>query len=118
MSITEQLQSPNDQRSHGRSAELFRAVNERIRELEGARDEYDFMCECEEESCTRVLRMTAERYEALRADPDCFVVLPGHERPTDEVISRSARLLIVRKPGSGDHDQPAASGPEQPPTFA
>jgi hypothetical protein len=121
MSVAEQLQSPNDQQSHERSAEFFRSVNERILELEGPQHEYDLMCECEEESCTRVLRITAKQYEAVRAEHDCFVVLPGHERPTDEIISRSDQFVIVCKPSTGEHDPPAGSQPvegDEPPTAA
>jgi hypothetical protein len=80
------------------SAELFRAVNERIRELAGIWDgEYDFICECEDEDCTRVLRLTEAEYDALREDPGQLAVLPGHERRADEVISRGDRYVIVRK---------------------
>jgi hypothetical protein len=86
-------------------------MNERIRELEGDRlvGEYDFFCECEDETCTGVLRLSAREYESVRADPNWFAVLPGHERPTDEVISRSEHFLIVRTGGDGDSTQKARS---------
>jgi hypothetical protein len=97
VSVAEQLDPPGDEEAPPASSELFRAVNERIRELAGTWDgEYDFMCECEDEECTRVLRLT-EEYAALRADPGQFAVLPGHERRADEVISRGDRYVMVRK---------------------
>lgn len=81
------------------SASLFRAVNERIRELEESQwhaGEHDFVCECDDAACTSVLRMTAEQYDELRANPGWFAVLPGHVEPeTDEVIRRSDRFVIV-----------------------
>ncbi len=85
-------------------SDLCRSVNERIRELEGMRlGEYDFVCECEDDGCTQVLRMTAEEYEALRSDPWQFAVLPGHEEPTfEKVLVRADRYTVVRKQGAGD----------------
>lgn len=82
-------------------ASLFRAVNERIRELEESQwhaGEHDFVCECDDSACTSVLRMTAEQYEELRANPGWFAVLPGHVEPeTDEVVRRSDGFVIVSK---------------------
>ena len=81
------------------SSDLCRSVNERILELEGARvGEYDFICECEDDGCTAVMRMWAQEYEAARSDPNQFAVLPGHERPAFESILRSTeRYSLVRK---------------------
>jgi ATP-binding cassette, subfamily B, bacterial len=83
---------------------LFRAVNERIRQLEGSRavGEYDFCCECEDETCAGVLRLTAEEYESVRSDKRRFAVLPGHEYPADEVSTRSDRFVIVSKPDDAE----------------
>jgi hypothetical protein len=99
MSIAERLERPSLGRPQ-RTAELFRAVNNRIRELAADwPDDYEFMCECNDETCTRVLRMTVEEYEELRADPALFVVLPGHEQPDDDEIERSKEIVIVRTRG-------------------
>jgi hypothetical protein len=113
MSIAEHSGRPSDERPQPRSTHLFRAVNERTRELAGEwLGEYQFMCECDDETCTRVLRMTVEQYEGLRTNPASFAVLPGHEQPRDEVLSRSEGLVIVCK---RDYpEQPAQSEAKHP----
>ena len=114
MSVAEQRDCPDSEQPGAGGAELFRAMNERIRELEGdwLVGEYDFFCECEDETCTGVLRLSAREYESVRADPNQFAVLPGHERASDEVISRTERFLIVSKSGDGESAQATKS--EQP----
>jgi hypothetical protein len=83
------------------TAWLFREVNERIRELEGGRivGEHDFVCECDDDTCTGVVRMTAEEYDAVRGKVDAFAVLPGHERPgAHEVVGhRDGFIVVVEK---------------------
>ena len=92
MSVAEQRDCRSSEQPGEGGARLFRAINERIRELEGDRltGDYDFFCECEDETCTGVLRLNAQEYRSVRADTNQFAVLPGHERPTGEVISRRA----------------------------
>ena len=105
----ERVDSPRDDQPSGGGPRLFRAINERIRELEGNRlvGEYDFCCECEDETCTGVLRLTAREYGSVRTEASRFAVLPGHEQPADEVISRADRLVIISKP---DDWEPAHTG--------
>jgi hypothetical protein len=93
--------SPNGEGESELVPELFRAVNDRIRELgDGwALGEYNFVCECVDDSCTRVLRMTADQYAALRDGPDQFAVLPGHQRPGDVVVSAERGFLVVSLSG-------------------
>jgi hypothetical protein len=89
----------------------FRAVNRIVRDLDRDRvaGEHDFVCECQDETCTRVLRMTGAEYDALRADADCFAVLPGHERwDAADVVGRTDSYVIVRR------RQPAAQAPSPP----
>jgi hypothetical protein len=77
---------------------LFRAVNDRILALEGARaiGDYDFVCECADDTCTSPVRMTAEQYEALRSTPGSFAVLPGHHRSgTDVVVERGDGYVTI-----------------------
>jgi hypothetical protein len=89
----------NELTDFGDGSELCRSVNERIRDLEGIKLEaYDFVCECEDHACTRVMRMTAKEYETLRSDDRQFAVLPGHEHPAHEkVVVRTDRYAVVRK---------------------
>lgn len=80
---------------------LFRQVNERIRELERDRwraEEIDFMCECGDASCTRVIRLNVGEYERLRSDPTLFAVLPGHQiEDVEDVVETHPNYLVVKK---------------------
>ncbi len=82
---------------------LFRQVNERIREIEGERwrvDPVDFMCECGNMKCTRVVQMSVEGYERLRSDAARFGVIPGHELlDVERVVERHEQYLVVEKDG-------------------
>ena len=121
MAATSQQQIAGDEVNNGvspsqggRGSFLFRAVNDRIRELEGHRavGDYDFVCECEDDTCTSVVRMTADQYEALRAAPNQFVVLPGHERPeTEAVLARDNGYVVVAKRRPIESDDGSAFGP-------
>jgi hypothetical protein len=82
---------------------LFRQVNERILQIENDRwrvDPVDFMCECGDVRCTRVIQLTIDDYERLRGDPTHFGVIPGHEIPEIEtVVERHPHYLVVEKDG-------------------
>jgi hypothetical protein len=82
---------------------VFRAINERIREL-GRRfgdDELDFICECSDETCTERVRLTLEQYDHVRALPTRFVVLNGHEATplVERVVFSNPAFAIVHKLG-------------------
>jgi len=82
---------------------LFRQVNERILQIEGGWrvDPVDFMCECGDVNCTRVVQLAVDDYEGLRADPTHFAVLPGHELPEIElVVERYPHYVVVEKTGT------------------
>ena len=82
---------------------LFRQVNERILAIEGDRwrvDPVDFMCECGNMECTRVVQMPVDDYERLRSDAAHFGVIPGHELPdVEQVVERHETYLVVEKDG-------------------
>lgn len=81
--------------------ELFRGLNDRVRELIDGfdEDEFYFFCECQDTTCTCVLHMTAAEYDALRGS-DYFAVLPGHESDEDEaIVSWKDPFLVVRPQG-------------------
>lgn len=83
---------------------LFRQVNERILEIEGDRwraDPVDFMCECGDVHCTRVVQLSVEDYERLRSEPTHFGIIPGHELPEIEtVVEQHPHYLVVEKNGT------------------
>src|SRR3954468_14706361 len=37
-----------------------------------------FICECAEERCSELVRLTLEEYEQVRANPRWFINAPGH----------------------------------------
>jgi hypothetical protein len=83
-----------------RNEALFRVVNERVREVrpEEGEELVGFLCECGDDSCTEVIDLAVNEYEAVRADPTHFFVVRGHEIPSVEaVVARTDRYLVVRK---------------------
>jgi hypothetical protein len=83
----------------------FRAANERIG---AAADAYDvdmaipFICECADPTCTKLVRLSLEEYEEVRADPRHFLSLPGHETAAQGaavVVAERDSYVIVEKTG-------------------
>lgn len=89
-----------------RNEVMFRAINERIRELaarfeQASADSLAFICECSDETCVDRIHLTIEQYDDVRAIPVRFVVRPGHEATplVERVLYRSDEFVIVRKIG-------------------
>jgi hypothetical protein len=91
--------------------EVFRRANERLHDdwnrlgIEPTTQAL-FLCECGDAACRDPIRMLMSEYETLRADPEAFVLLPGHENDAVEsvVAQHDGRYSVVRKngrPGSG-----------------
>jgi hypothetical protein len=83
---------------------VFREVNERICELTGLFNETGFnllICECSDPVCAEALEITREEYEAVRANPACFVVQRGHELPkVERVVDGNGRYIVVERFGA------------------
>ena len=85
---------------------LFREVNE---QLEGLAEAFQFIsetanfcCECADVECVGTLPLSMTEYEALRADPNQFAVLPGHVYPeVERVVTENERYVVVAKIGEG-----------------
>jgi hypothetical protein len=82
----------------------FRIANERTAHWEerhaAGRSEL-YLCECAEQPCRRRVELTREQYEAVRADPQRFVVLPGHVIPDLETVVESfAAYQVIEKPSA------------------
>jgi hypothetical protein len=79
----------------------FRDVNEAIArgQWPGEQDDLaSFRCECARFGCNELIELTPRQYEAVRANPRQFVVLPGHELPEVEtVVQRGPGYLVVEK---------------------
>lgn len=93
-----------DEEESAANEATFREANERIREaqreLRPPVERVPFLCECDEPWCHEPIRLSAEEYEAVRADATCFVIVSGH--PTDgEILSERDGHAVVRKTGRG-----------------
>jgi hypothetical protein len=96
--------SARDERLAGNEA-LFREVNERVAEVathfievETQTEPVDFTCECGRAECAQPITMTMSEYEAIRATPTHFAVVPEHEQPEIEiVIERHPTYFVVEK---------------------
>jgi hypothetical protein len=84
-----------------------REVNERIEShAQGsvafpAEEKVGFVCECGDLDCSATIYLTVQEYEAVRAGPARFVLLPGHELPSAETVAeRHESYQVVEKIGS------------------
>lgn len=62
----------------------------------------DWHCECATPDCTEPVQLTITEYEAVRANPRHFVIVPDerHVRPEAErVVAQADRYWIVEKVG-------------------
>jgi hypothetical protein len=96
---------PRDERIAKNEA-VFRAAN---RELEQATEEaggdgvLDVLCECGQEGCSGLIRLTVAEYDGVHSQDDRFIVVPGHENPTIEtVVERREAYLVVDKFGEAE----------------
>jgi len=93
----------------------FRALNNRIRELESdwhSSDPMAFVCECSSPGCTAAVYLTTEEYGAVRSHPHQFLTLPHHVSPEHErVVCANDRYAVVEKletDGPDDEDDALA----------
>ena len=81
----------------------FRAANEQIeqsaKDLNLAVLPIPFICECEDERCTQIIRLTLAEYEQVRRDATRFVVSPGHQSEPDRVVAELERYTTIEKTG-------------------
>jgi hypothetical protein len=91
----------------GETESTFRDANEGINAAARA-FEFDglipFVCECGLLACTEVVALSRDEYEAVRASPVTFLVVPGHEIVRDGVgrLEREhERFNVVAKLGRG-----------------
>jgi hypothetical protein len=81
---------------------LFREINERIEDLAADAAFQTFVCECADTECAEGISATLEEYEAVRRDPNRFVVLAGHDIPgVEDVVAATERYVVVSKLGVG-----------------
>jgi hypothetical protein len=80
---------------------IFRAGNERLDAIAVDRAEMSYLCECGNDECFQHLTLTHDDYEAVRAHPARFFVVPRHEDLTagEVVIEECGRYTVVEKLG-------------------
>ena len=70
-----------------RNNDIFRRANDEIHAAAGTLG-FDapipFLCECTNERCTEVVRLTAADYAEIRSHPRHFVSVPGHQTESDD----------------------------------
>jgi hypothetical protein len=82
-----------------RSQILFREVNERLRETVGSFEgPLEFLCECSAEDCVATVSLDLSDYERVRAHPNLFLVVTGHEvLEVDRVVDQGDGYVLVEK---------------------
>jgi hypothetical protein len=81
----------------------FRIANERMASWEerspGGVELY--FCECAKLDCREKVSLTRAQYEAVRARPEHFVIVPGHDVPdAEDVVEDGDGHAVVEKPDS------------------
>lgn len=87
-----------------RNEAAYRELNEAIEAGSTPARRFDLLCECGHVRCTKPLRVTAEQYEAVRANPRRFLVLPRHEmEEAEHVVEDHGAYRVVEKPEDVAH---------------
>ena len=81
----------------------FRAANEQLAEKAGelglSEERTPYLCECKEERCTTIVRLTMSEYESVRSSPRQFVVAPGHQEEDERIVMEQTGFTIIEKTG-------------------
>jgi hypothetical protein len=102
MSITESALEEQRRRA-AMNQSLFRDVNERIEDLAPS-SFTSFVCECMNDGCAERFDLTIDEYERIRAHPNRFFALSGHELPeVERIVETTDRYVVVEKLGVGDN---------------
>lgn len=82
---------------------FFRQLNEHVAAGAQIGDNvlHGFLCECGDEDCVDAISLTRTEYNAVRASPTYFVIVPGHELPEIErELMRNTRYAVIEKIGA------------------
>lgn len=90
----------------GENEALYRAINERIGDLNETfglvTESMTVICECADLECAAQIELPIPEYERARADPTHFVIRPGHEVPdVEHVLERHDDWFLIRKDAGG-----------------
>jgi hypothetical protein len=80
----------------------FREANEKLgekrQELELA-GRTPFLCECEDPTCTELIRLALPEYERVRSHANWFLTVAGHEAHGARPLETNGGYAIVEKSG-------------------
>lgn len=86
-----------------RNEATFRVANESLEqkaaELGFGEAPTPYLCECEDPGCTKVVELTHEQYESVRANSKRFLMVAGHQEADDQVIDEQAGFTVIEKAG-------------------
>jgi hypothetical protein len=89
--------------SAAHNEEVFRTINDRIDEgakQHGVEQPLPFHCECADDACVKKIELAPTEYDRIASHFARFVVVPGHEEPSVElVVEQHASYLVVEKIG-------------------
>jgi hypothetical protein len=103
-----------------RNDAIFREANEQIGETAeewGIKGSIPFLCECADQNCREIVRLTLEEFREVRSDPRHFINLPGHEASAHgwvEVIARTDGYVTVAKIGRAGDIAETLAGDDAP----
>jgi hypothetical protein len=88
----------------GKNEALFRAVNERIRDVSDELEPsvtIEFICECSRHDCMSPIPLTLAEYTYVRSESTWFVVVPGHlwAEDSEHLVSRHESHWVLEKDG-------------------
>jgi hypothetical protein len=89
-----------------KNEDLFREVNERIRDVSASNKAHEFevVCECTDATCREGVAFFPGEYEAVRAEGARFVA-PGHDSPPIErIVEQTDRYWVVEKVGKAEDE--------------
>jgi hypothetical protein len=86
----------------------FRSANERMQRAArshhfDATQRVPFLCECADPDCREIVMLSLLDYEAVRAHPDRFFLVAGHEDPEaahERILEAKQGYAVVEKVGT------------------
>jgi hypothetical protein len=91
------------ERRVARNEAFFREANELLEQeaIQRGGQRREFICECSSLGCLERLTLPQDQYERVRRHGDWFIVTPGHEDPSVEVVvERHPAFSVVQKTGT------------------
>ena len=96
----------------GRNEALFRMINEKLEDLNETFSvvtedgHFEIVCECGDITCVAAIMIHPAVYARTRNDSTLFILVPGHEDATVEVVveDHEAGYVVVRKHPGGPAD--------------